>query len=65
MAVVFKIRRDEMEIVKEAATRVARRSNSRFTIDQTKIKITEDENDSHKSSVENTEEDSKSAAVFD
>lgn len=34
-----KIRRDEMEIVKEAASRIARRSNSRFVIDPSRVEI--------------------------
>jgi hypothetical protein len=37
-----KIRPEEMEIVKQAATRVERRSNSRFVIDQCRITVTED-----------------------
>jgi hypothetical protein len=38
----LKIHRDEMKIVKEAAMRVERRSNSRFVMDQTKIEVTDD-----------------------
>lgn len=38
-----KIRREEMEMVKQAVTRVERRSNSRFVMDQNRIEVTEDE----------------------
>jgi len=44
MAVV-KIRRDEMEIVKEAASRIERRSNSRFVIDRSRVEISDDGED--------------------
>jgi hypothetical protein len=38
-----KIRREEMEMVKQAATRVERRSNSKFVIDQRRIEVTDDD----------------------
>ena len=38
-----KIRRDEMEIVKQAALRVERRSNSRFVMDQDRVEVTDEE----------------------
>lgn len=41
--VAVKIRPEEMEIVKQAATRVERRSNSRFVIDQCRVQVTEDD----------------------
>ena len=39
---IVKIRRDEMEVVKEAAERLARRSNSRFVIDEARVEITDE-----------------------
>jgi hypothetical protein len=41
--VAVKIRPEEMEIVKQAATRVERRSNSRFVIDQCRIEVTDED----------------------
>ena len=38
-----KIRPDEMEIVKQAASRIERRSNSRFVIDRTRVEVTEED----------------------
>lgn len=59
---VVKIHRDEMEIVKEAASRVERRSNSRFVIDQTKLEVTDGEREPV---AEADDEDSKPPAIFD
>jgi hypothetical protein len=59
---VVKIHRDEMEIVKEAASRVERRSNSRFVIDQTKLEVTDSEREP---AAEADDEDSKPPAIFD
>jgi hypothetical protein len=38
-----KIRPDEMEIVKQAASRIERRSNSRFVIDRSRVEVTDEE----------------------
>jgi hypothetical protein len=39
---VVKIRRDEMEIVQQAVTRVERRSNFKFVMDRDRVEITDD-----------------------
>lgn len=56
-----KIHRDEMEIVRQAVTRVERRSNSRFVMNQTRIEVTDD---SPSPALEDQEDDSKSPALF-
>jgi hypothetical protein len=60
----FKIRRDEFEIVKQAALRVERRSNSRFVMDQTKVEVTDGEGLQSSDDV-NGEQEPKPPAVFD
>lgn len=57
-----KIRREEMEMVKQAATRVERRSNSRFVIDQNRVEVTEDE---RQPAIDTDEDDPKSPVVCD
>jgi hypothetical protein len=61
---MVKIRREEMEMVKRAASRVERRSNSRFVIDESRVEVTEDvaEDDSQAVS-ELKEDDSKEPFV--
>jgi ribosomal 50S subunit-recycling heat shock protein len=58
----IKIRREEMEIVKQAASRVERRSNSRFVIDQNKVEITDDE---ARPATEAEEDDPESHVICD
>jgi len=59
---VVKIRREELEIVKQAAMRIERRSNSRFVIDQSRVEVTDDE---RQSAVDTEEKDSKPPVVCD
>jgi hypothetical protein len=43
----IKIRRDEFEIVKAAADRVARRSNSKFVLDESLVQVTDEDTSSN------------------
>jgi hypothetical protein len=58
-----KIRRDELEIVKEAAIRVERRSNSRFVLDQKRVEVADEGSPPAKDSDE--EQPTKPPVVFD
>lgn len=58
-----KIRKDEMEIVRQAVTRVERRSNSRFVMDQTRVEVTDD--DPSPPALEDQEDDSTPPALFE
>jgi hypothetical protein len=57
-----KIRREEFEIVKQAATRVERRSNSKFVIDQRRVEVTDDDS---QPAMDDEEGDSESPVVCD
>lgn len=57
-----KIRQDEMEIVKQAATRVERRNNSRFIMDQARVEIADDK---WQPSHEANEDESDPPALFE
>ena len=57
-----KIRKDEMEIVRQAVTRVERRSNSRFVMDQTRVEVTDDNSPSP--TLDDQEDDGNSPALF-
>ena len=43
MPPAVKLRRDEFEIVKAAAQRIERRSNSTFVMDQSRVEVTDEE----------------------
>ena len=58
-----KIRRDELEIVKQAAIRVERRSSFRFVMDHTRIEVTDEE--SSPSPGNETDEPIEPKVVFD
>jgi hypothetical protein len=59
---VVKIRREELEMVKQAAMRLERRSNSKFVIDQNKVEVTDDD---CQPNIDAEEEDSKPPVVCD
>lgn len=58
-----KIGREEMEIVKEAALRLERRSNTRFVID-TRVEVTDDES-KQQPSEQASEGEAKPPVIFD
>jgi hypothetical protein len=59
---IVKIRRDEMEIVKQAAIRVERRSNAKFVMDQSRVEVTDE---GCPPQVDTDEDDSEPAVVCD
>ena len=42
-----RIRQEEMQVLREAANRLERRSNSRFVLDQSRVEVSEDSADSN------------------
>jgi hypothetical protein len=44
MVAILRVRRAELELVKAAGDRMARRTNSRFEVDEAKVVISDDEN---------------------
>lgn len=61
MPPAVKLRRDEFEIVKAAAQRVERRSNSTFVMDQSRVEVTDEEGESP---VESGGDEAKARVVF-